>query len=153
MRKQYEQDYDGELYEESSSGSSGGIGDKLTYLLVGGGIGAVLALLFAPKSGNELRGDISDATRKGYGRTREAAQQLKQKSGRYYGEARQVAGNVYSRAGDAYAAARSELSRAANQRGETASGLVDDPINQLASPTPTPLETDATRGTQTNRTA
>ena len=28
---------------------------KLTYLLIGGGIGAVIALLFAPKSGQELR--------------------------------------------------------------------------------------------------
>jgi len=27
------------------------ISNKLTYLLIGGGIGAVLALLFAPKSG------------------------------------------------------------------------------------------------------
>ena len=32
---------------------------KLTYLLIGGGIGAVIALLFAPKSGQELRGDIA----------------------------------------------------------------------------------------------
>ncbi|MBA2495432.1 MAG: YtxH domain-containing protein, partial [Acidobacteria bacterium] len=38
---------------------------KLTYLLIGGGIGATLALLFAPKSGQELRGDIADVTRKG----------------------------------------------------------------------------------------
>ena len=33
---------------------------KLTYLLIGGGIGAVIALLFAPKSGTELRGDIAN---------------------------------------------------------------------------------------------
>ena len=32
-----------------------------TYLFVDrGGIGAVVALLFAPKSGHELRGDIED---------------------------------------------------------------------------------------------
>jgi gas vesicle protein len=46
---------------------------KLTYLLVGGGIGAVLALLFAPKSGNELRGDIADVTRKGIEKSKETA--------------------------------------------------------------------------------
>ena len=39
------------------------ISNKLTYLLIGGGIGAVIALLFAPKSGQELRGDLADATR------------------------------------------------------------------------------------------
>jgi hypothetical protein len=36
---------------------------KLTYLLAGGVIGAVVALLFAPKAGVELREDIADATR------------------------------------------------------------------------------------------
>ena len=31
------------------------VSTKLTFFLVGAGIGAVLALLFAPKSGEELR--------------------------------------------------------------------------------------------------
>jgi gas vesicle protein len=56
--------------------SGDNISTRLTYLLIGGGIGAILALLFAPKSGHELRGDIADATRKGIDRSREAAQQL-----------------------------------------------------------------------------
>ena len=60
------------------------ISNKLTFLLIGGGIGAVLALLFAPKSGHELRGDIADATRKGIDRSREAAQQLGDRAGEYY---------------------------------------------------------------------
>jgi len=36
---------------------------ELIYLLIGGGIGAILALLFAPKSGKELRSDIAGVTR------------------------------------------------------------------------------------------
>ena len=60
------------------------ISNKLTYLLIGGGIGAILALLFAPKSGQELRGDIADATRKGIDRSREAAQQLGDRAGEFY---------------------------------------------------------------------
>jgi len=36
--------------------------DRLTYLLIGAGIGATLALLFAPKSGRELRRDIADVS-------------------------------------------------------------------------------------------
>src|SRR5919206_553741 len=60
MRHEYER-------EETSATT------KLTYLLIGGGIGAILALLFAPKSGQELRGDIADATRKGIEKGREAA--------------------------------------------------------------------------------
>ena len=43
---------------------------RLTYLLIGGGIGAILALLFAPKAGSELRGDIADVTRKGIDQSR-----------------------------------------------------------------------------------
>ena len=50
--------------------SGDNISTRLTYLLIGGGIGAVIALLFAPKSGHELRGDIADATRKGIDRSR-----------------------------------------------------------------------------------
>ena len=39
-------------------------GDKLVYFLIGAGIGAVTALLFAPKAGAELRADIADRTRR-----------------------------------------------------------------------------------------
>jgi len=52
----------------------------LTYLLIGGGIGAATALLFAPKSGSDMRHDISDATRKGYDGTRDLAKRVKEQS-------------------------------------------------------------------------
>ena len=39
---------------------------KLMFLLTGGVMGAVLGLLFAPKSGSSLRQDIGDLSRKGY---------------------------------------------------------------------------------------
>ena len=65
---------------------------KLTYLLIGGGIGAILALLFAPKSGEELRGDIADATRKGIEKSKEAALVAKERAGEYYEVGRERAG-------------------------------------------------------------
>lgn len=71
------------------------ISARLTYFLVGAGIGAVLALLFAPKSGEELRNDIADATRKGIDRSREAAQQLGAKANEYYDAGRAKAGEYY----------------------------------------------------------
>ena len=77
-------------YREDSSAAT-----KLTYLLVGGGIGAVLALLFAPKSGEELRGDIADASRKGLEKGKEAAAQLQDKAGEYYEVSREKAGELY----------------------------------------------------------
>lgn len=104
---------------------SGGVNDKLTYLLVGGGIGAVLALLFAPKSGTELRGDIADATRKGYDRTRDAAQQLGQKSGEYYETAR-------TRAGEAYSAVNQRLRGGGNTDDAATQLGADNAGNQLA---------------------
>jgi gas vesicle protein len=76
------------------------ISSKLTYLLIGGGIGAILALLFAPKSGQELREDIADATRKGVDRSREAAQQLGERAGQYYEATRERAGELYSQAAE-----------------------------------------------------
>ena len=71
---------------------------KLTYLLVGGGIGAILALLFAPKSGEELRGDIADVTRKGIEKSKEAASQLQDKAGEYYEVSRDRASELYQTA-------------------------------------------------------
>ena len=86
------------------------ISNKLTYFLVGAGIGAVLALLFAPKSGEELRSDIADATRKGIDRSKEAAQQIGAKAGEYYDATRQKAGELYDTAretaGEYYEATR-----------------------------------------------
>lgn len=71
---------------------------KLTYLLVGGGIGAILALLFAPKSGEELRGDIADVTRKGIEKSKEAASQIQEKAGDYYEISRDKANEFYQTA-------------------------------------------------------
>ena len=80
--------------------SGDSISARLTYLLIGGGIGAILALLFAPKSGEELRGDIADATRKGIDRSREAAQQLGDRAGEYYESTRERASELYSQAAE-----------------------------------------------------
>ncbi len=85
MRHEYER-------EESS------IATKLSYLIIGGGIGAVLALLFAPKSGQELRGDIADATRKGIEKSKETAAQLQERAGEYYEVSREKASEFYQTA-------------------------------------------------------
>jgi gas vesicle protein len=81
-------------YEEGE----GSVGTKLTYLLVGGGIGAVLALLFAPKSGHELREDIADATRKGIEKGKDAATQIGERAGEYYEVSKDKASDLYQSA-------------------------------------------------------
>jgi len=101
---------------------------KLTYLLVGGGIGAILALLFAPKTGQELRGDIADVTRKGIEKSKETAALVGEKAGDYYevsldkatefyqtaqekaGELKDKAGELIDKAGDLTGKAKDAVS-------------------------------------------
>lgn len=100
------------------------ISTRLTYLLIGGGIGAVIALLFAPKSGQELRGDIADATRKGIDKSRETAQQLGERAGEYYESTRERAGELYSQAAtkatDLYSQASEKVGEVAHTAREAA---------------------------------
>lgn len=59
-------------------------GDRLVYFLIGAGIGAVTALLFAPKPGSELRADIADATRKGLDQARDTGREFGERANEYY---------------------------------------------------------------------
>jgi gas vesicle protein len=97
---------------------SNDVSTRLTYLLIGGGIGAILALLFAPKSGQELRGDIADVTRKGIDRTRDAATQIGTRAGEYYEVTRDRASELYSAATEK----AGELTEAAREAARSKSG-------------------------------
>jgi gas vesicle protein len=105
MRQEYERE-------------DGNVSTKLTYLLIGGGIGAVIALLFAPKSGIELRGDIADATRKGVEKGRETAAHLQERAGEYYEVGRERASEyiqtAQEKAGEFAEKARSAAASTAN---------------------------------------
>ena len=94
------------------------VSTKLTYLLVGGGIGAVLALLFAPKSGVELRGDIADVTRKGIEKGKETASHLQERAGEYYEVGRERASEylhtAQEKAGELAEKARTAAASTAN---------------------------------------
>jgi len=91
------------------------VSSKLTYLIIGGGIGAVIALLFAPKSGKELREDIADASRKGLEKGKEAAAQLQERAGAYYETGRERASELYQNA-QGKASEYSERAKAAAAR-------------------------------------
>jgi gas vesicle protein len=58
--------------------------DKLVYFLIGAGIGAITALLFAPKAGKELRAEIADATRRSVDYARDTGRELGDRAGDYY---------------------------------------------------------------------
>lgn len=89
-------------------------GTQLTCFAIGAGLGAVVALLFAPKSGRELREDLADATRKGVDRARETGSQLSTRAGEYYETAA-------SRAGELASGAREAVSR----RGERFTSAIE----------------------------
>ncbi|HXG91901.1 MAG TPA: YtxH domain-containing protein [Blastocatellia bacterium] len=88
--------------------------EKLTYLLIGAGIGATVALLFAPKSGRELRGDIADYTRRGIDAASEGARAVGTKASEIYGAAS-------DRVAGAYGTVREKVSRGAGAVSEAAS--------------------------------
>jgi len=99
------------MEDENRSGGSD-VATRLTYLLIGGGIGAIIALLFAPKSGTELRGDIADVTRKGIDKTREGARYVGDKAGEYYGTVREKAGEWTGTVRDTASQKRGQFSAA-----------------------------------------
>ena len=66
-------------------------GARIVYFAAGALIGAVAALLFAPKSGRELREDLADATRKGVDRARETGSQLSARAGELASGVREAA--------------------------------------------------------------
>ena len=87
--------------------------EKLTFLLIGAGIGATLALLFAPKAGRELRGEIADYTKRGIDAAGEGAKAIGSRATEVYGTASEkVAG--------AYGSAREKVSQGADAVGDIA---------------------------------
>ena len=100
-------------------GDDTGMSTQLTCFAIGATLGAVVALLFAPKSGRELREDLSDATRKGVDRARETGSQLSARAGEYYESATTRAGELANTAREA-ASRRGELFGSALEAGRQA---------------------------------
>jgi len=95
-------------------GGDGDAGARITYFAIGALLGAAAALLFAPKSGRELREDLADATRKGVDRARETGSQLSARAGEYYETAASRAGELAS-----------GVREAASRKGERLSAAVE----------------------------
>lgn len=81
--------------------NQGNGGDKLVYFLIGAGIGAVTAMLFAPKAGSELRSEIADATRKGLDYARDTSRDLGDRATEYYQTSVERAADLSARSKDA----------------------------------------------------
>jgi len=92
--------------------------DRLTYLLIGAGIGATLALLFAPKSGRELRHELADVSNKTIGKGKEAAHTLGTKVTEGLGTVRETVGREKGQIATAIEAGK-QAYREERHRGES----------------------------------
>ncbi len=108
------------LTHKSSPGAR--LRDGLMYFIAGTGIGAAVALLFAPKSGSELHGDIAGATRKGYDATLEKANDLKEQSADVLQTVKDKAEAVYNFASGKLASGSDDVSDVYSTNGEAPDG-------------------------------
>ncbi len=109
------------LGREAKEGRRVEASDSLLYLLVGGSLGAIVGLLFAPRSGQQLRSDIAFRMRKGNERSREFARQLRQSARDYYEPLRNTEPDHYS----AVAEATSGVDRADREGSVENAGAVE----------------------------
>lgn len=76
-------------------------GDKFVYFLIGAGMGAIAALLFAPKAGSDLRADIADVTKRGVDQARDQARQAGERATEYYQTSTEYASDLAERGKEA----------------------------------------------------
>lgn len=109
-------------YNDRSLGSGNSTLNSLTYFLIGGGIGAAVALLFAPKAGADLRNDISEITKKGYDETLDLAHQLKEQSADVYQSLKEKTDKVYSLAAERLSTAKDAVNNTLDVAGQKING-------------------------------
>lgn len=112
--------------------SNAGFRDGFTYFLIGSGIGAVVALLFAPKSGSELRGEIAEVSRKGYDATKEKAIGLKDQSAEVLQSVREKADKVYDFAAGKLKNGEAAVDKALDMGSEAVADGVDEVRDEAA---------------------
>lgn len=111
---------------DMGTNTGGGWSSNLSYLLIGGSIGATLALLFAPKAGTELRSDLSNAAQKGYGSARDLGGNLIEKADQLTGgAATRIGGQVMDTVSNMAGKAGTATHDLPNGGGELLEGLSD----------------------------
>ena len=102
-------------------------GDKLVYFLIGAGIGAVTALLFAPKPGSELRADIADVTKRGLDQARDTSRELNERANELYQTGTERATELYQTGTER----ATELYQTGVERANELAARSKDSVNEL----------------------
>lgn len=119
--------------DSGCAGRSRSFGQKLMFLVLGGGIGAALALLLTPKSGKELRTDISELAVKGYDETLNAAHRLKEQTREYYATAKEAGTEVLDIVATGASAVSEEVRSDARKIGKIVGNIGDKRSDGLGS--------------------
>ncbi len=109
-----------------------GGGDKLVYFLIGAGIGAVTALLFAPKAGVELRADIADRTRRGLDQARETGVDLGDRASELYQTGVEKAADLAARSREGVSEIASRSREAVDDISSRGKDLIERQKTQLS---------------------
>ncbi len=125
-------------YEEEGGGGSG----FMVGLLTGTVLGAGLGMLFAPKSGSELRGQISESASNVSRVASEQYQKVASKATDLAEKGREIGRDVAGRARDAVNRGTEEAKRYANEP-QTSSG---SSMNPTTGPGSSPYSPGPTRG-------
>jgi gas vesicle protein len=117
-----------ENYSVSEKSAAASAAKGLPYLLIGSGIGAAIALLFAPKPGTELRGELADVTKRGLDATRERASELRAQGADALGTLREKADGLYQ-----YASTRMGKSQEALDLAAFQTAMAEEGVRPLSS--------------------
>lgn len=104
---------------------SGSAAEKLTFLLIGAGIGATLALLFAPKSGRELREDIADVTKRGLDVAGDSVRRASDAANEYYDTGRKRVNELYDTAKDKVSQGAGSVSEVASRQKDQIAAAIE----------------------------
>ena len=103
-------------------------GDKFVYFLIGAGMGAIAALLFAPKAGSELRADIADVSKRTADQARDQARQVGERATEYYQASAEYATDLAERSKEAITDAAERSREAITDVTERGKDLVNDAL-------------------------
>jgi gas vesicle protein len=122
-------DYNDSDVETRCAGNFRAGGQNLLFFLIGGGIGAAVALLLAPKRGSELRGDIAKVATRKYEATLATANEVKRRTAEYFEAAKQTGGEVLDAVVEGATAVKEEMSKDA----EAIGAIVENSAKRAAS--------------------